>query len=438
MGLMNSGSTVMPVRIAPHGFEGLLGVPPAVQGLVIFAHGSGSGCLSPRNNQVAAGLRGCGLATLLLDLLTPEEEATRANVFDIALLASRLVEATEWAQTQPELRNLRIGYFGASTGASAALVAAAELGNDIGAVVSRGGRPDLAARDALAHVTVPTLLIVGGDDAPVIALNQAAFDHLRCEKDIVIVPGAGQLFEEPGTIEQVTRRACDWFLRSLAPRPRARAPASPFADRKEAGRQLAEALMHLKAEKPIVLALPRGGVPVAFEVAKALKAPLDVVLVRKVGAPGQPELGLGAVVDGANPLLVLNEDVVALLRPSQRYIDAESERQLVEVERRRQVYRHGRAPLLVEGRTAIVVDDGIATGGTMKAVLSALRQSNPKRLVLAVPVAPADSLEELSRLADETVCLNTPEPYYAVGAHYRDFTQTSDAEVVDPLARPTI
>ena len=109
-----------------------------------------------------------------------------------------------------------------------------------------------------------------------------------------------------------------------------------------------------------------------------------------------------------------------------------------EVERRRQVYRHGRAPLLVEGRTAIVVDDGIATGGTMKAVLSALRQSNPKRLVLAVPVAPADSLEELSRLADETVCLNTPEPYYAVGAHYRDFTQTSDAEVVDLLARPTI
>jgi len=208
-----------------------------------------------------------------------------------------------------------------------------------------------------------------------------------------------------------------------------------FPDRVEAGRKLGLALLHLKDEKPIVLALPRGGVPVAFAVAKALEAPLDVVLVRKIGAPNQPELGLGAVVDGAASRLVLNEELVQLVRPGQLYLEAEEKRQLAEIERRRALYRPGRAPASVAGRTVIVVDDGIATGGTMKAVLLALRSSGVRRLVLAVPVAPADTLEELSPLADEVVCLMTPEPFYAVGSHYRDFTQTTDAEVVDLLDR---
>jgi predicted phosphoribosyltransferase/dienelactone hydrolase len=433
MGLM-SDPEVTPVRIEPHGLEALLGVPHGAQALVIFAHGSGSGRLSPRNNQVASGLRRGGLATLLLDLLTPEEERIRANVFDIALLASRLVFAAHWAKARPELKHLGIGFFGASTGAGAALAAAAELGHGVGAVVSRGGRPDLAG-GALAHVTAPTLLIVGGEDRQVIDLNRTAFDQMRCEKDLVIVPGAGHLFEEPGTLEQVTRHARDWFKAFLAARQAKHTADLPFADRIEAGRHLAHALLHLKDKKPIVLALPRGGVPVAFEIAQALDAPLDVALVRKVGAPGQPELGIGAVVDGANPQLVLNEDVMEIVRPSRSYVDAEAERQLAEIERRRGLYRHGRAPLSIQGRTVIVVDDGIATGGTMKAVLSALRQSKPEHLVLAVPVAPSDTIATLSDLADEVICLATPEPFHAVGMHYRDFTQTSDSEVVDLLAR---
>jgi predicted phosphoribosyltransferase len=208
-----------------------------------------------------------------------------------------------------------------------------------------------------------------------------------------------------------------------------------FRDRADAGRELALALLHLKDENPIVLALPRGGVPVAFEVAKALEAPLDVVLVRKIGAPGQPELGLGAVVDGTSPLVVLNEELVRLVQPGQTYLDAEEKRQLAEIERRRALYRPGRAPISIAGRTVIVVDDGIATGGTMKAVMQALKSAKPAHLVFAVPVAPADSLEELSQSADEIVCLMSPEPFYSVGSHYRDFTQTTDEEVMDLLAR---
>jgi putative phosphoribosyl transferase len=212
-----------------------------------------------------------------------------------------------------------------------------------------------------------------------------------------------------------------------------------FPDRREAGRQLAAALLRLKVRlkehHPVVLALPRGGVPVGFEVAQALDAALDVVLVRKIGAAGHPELGLGAVVEGAEAEIVLNDDVVRLVAPDPAYLEAEKERQLVEIDRRRQLYRGGRPPVAVDGRVAVVVDDGIATGGSVKAVLRALARAKAHRLVLAVPVAPQESIEALAREADEVVCLATPDPFFAVGAHYRDFSQTTDQEVVDLLRR---
>src|ERR1051326_4883139 len=203
-----------------------------------------------------------------------------------------------------------------------------------------------------------------------------------------------------------------------------------FRNRRDAGRRLAVALAPHCESPPIVLALPRGGVPVGFEVAKALAAPLDVLLVRKIGAPGHEELGLGAVVDGHDPQLVLNEDIVSAVAPPPGYIEAEAQRQLAEIERRRQRYVGNRSPVPVEGRTVIVVDDGIATGATVKAALRGLARNRPARLVLAIPVAPADSLQELSAECDEVVCLTTPDPFYAVGPHYRDFRQTEDAEVV--------
>lgn len=183
----------------------------------------------------------------------------------------------------------------------------------------------------------------------------------------------------------------------------------------------------------MVLALPRGGVPVGFEVAKALSAPLDILLVRKIGAPGHEEYGIGAVVDGASPQVVVDEVAARLVGAGKDYIDNVLARELEEIERRRTAYGTTE-PVPLKGRTAVVVDDGIATGGTAKAALQALAKSDAARVVLAVPVAPADSMEALRALCDEVICLATPSPFYAVGMHYRDFTQTADEEVISLLA----
>ena len=226
-----------PVEVAagPVRLEGNLVVPDGARGIVLFAHGSGSGRHSPRNRYVAGVLQDAGLATLLIDLLTAEEEAiderTRHLRFDIGLLAGRLIGATDWLAQRPETRELAIGYFGASTGAAAALVAAAERPRVVRAVVSRGGRPDLAGA-ALARVRAPTLLIVGGDDTQVIELNRQALAQLgAAEKELVIVPGATHLFEEPGTLEEVARLAAAWFARHLAADTAHGAPAPHPDDR---------------------------------------------------------------------------------------------------------------------------------------------------------------------------------------------------------------
>lgn len=209
----------------------------------------------------------------------------------------------------------------------------------------------------------------------------------------------------------------------------------PFKDRSDAGRRLAAALRKYKDQGPVILALPRGGVPVAAEVAAAFDAPLDLILVRKIGVPFQLELAMGAVVDGGTPLVVRNEDVIRLAGIDEADFEAIRDRELAEIERRRRYYLGGRGRVDVAGRIAIVIDDGIATGATTRAALRATRTRNPKKVVLAVPVAPTESLAEMHREADDVVCLEDYSAFGAIGFYYSDFRQITDEEVVETLSR---
>jgi predicted phosphoribosyltransferase len=209
----------------------------------------------------------------------------------------------------------------------------------------------------------------------------------------------------------------------------------PFSDRTDAGQQLAKALARYRQDKPVVLALPRGGVPVAAEIATALGAPLDLVLVRKIGVPYQPELAAGAVVDGGSPVVVRNEDIIRLAGVSEADFAAIRDRELAEIERRRKLYLGDRAHPALKDRTVIVVDDGIATGATTRAALRAIRTRKPRKLVLAVPVGPTSTLAELRDEADDIVCLEDHENFGAIGLFYADFSQVADAVVTDLLAR---
>ncbi len=203
-----------------------------------------------------------------------------------------------------------------------------------------------------------------------------------------------------------------------------------FKDRADAGRQLAAAVVRLGLIDPLVLALPRGGVSVAAEVARALRAPLDLLIVRKIGAPGQPELAVAAMAEGDPPTVVVDEHTSQVTEGDHAYIKREVRRQRAEIERRCKTYRHGRARLGVAGKTVVVVDDGIATGTTVRAAFKALRRMRPARLVLAVPVAPTDTIYELSPLVDDLVCLSQPAPFRSVGTYYGDFPQVDDDEVI--------
>lgn len=406
------------------------GVPDAPRGAVLFAHGSGSSRFSPRNQFVARALQDAGFATLLMDLLDESEAEDRSKVFDIDLLAERLVAAADWTAAQ---QAGPIGLFGASTGSAAALVAAAERPELVRAVVSRGGRPDLAW-NALPRVKAPTLLIVGECDAEVLLLNRSARRRLTCASELRIVPNATHLFEEPGTLERVASLAAEWFgdhLASLSPRQEE--SDCMFADRADAGRQLAARLRGRPLRDPLVLAIPRGGIVLGSILAEALEADLDVVLARKLRAPGQPEFALGAISETGD--VYLNMTDVELPPALKEYLDEECQHQLAEIRRRRKLFSRGRPASPLTGRSVIVTDDGIATGSTMIAALRALRLQHPLELLVAVPVAAPDRLRQVERECDEVVCLIEASDLHAVGEFYHDFTQVEDEEVVAALGR---
>jgi putative phosphoribosyl transferase len=257
---------------------------------------------------------------------------------------------------------------------------------------------------------------------------------------MVLVPGATHLFEEPGTLAQAAGLAADWFRRHLLGEGSARvsyAGASrtqPFHDRAEAGRYLAQFLGEY-SDRPdvVVLGLPRGGVPVAYEVARALRAPLDVFVVRKLGVPGHEEYAMGAIASGG--VRVINREAVSQLGIPERVIDAVAAREMRELERRESAYRDGRVPPRLAGRMVILVDDGLATGASMRAAVEALRNHDPERIVVAVPVGSSSVCEALRRDVDEVVCAMIPESFRAVGLWYEQFDQTTDAQVHDALAR---
>ena len=418
--------------------RGNLGMPQGPIGLVIFAHGSGSSRMSPRNRHVAEALRARGIATLLVDLLTEsEEQADRIDAqlrFDVDLLAERLLAVTDWVQQHSSVAHLPLAYFGASTGAAAALIAASRRPDVVRAVVSRGGRPDLAGA-TLPLVRAPTLLIVGAEDQHVLDLNREAIDRMTVTTQLATVPGATHLFEEPGALDEVAQLASEWLVDHFAQvfaEPRRGTWARQFSDRRNAGARLAAALRHYEGASAIVFGLPRGGVPVADEIAKALGAPLDVWLVRKIGMPIQPELGMGAIAEGA--ALVLDPGLVKWSGASPREVRALVHRKVAEIRRRCRLYRGDMPPADVRGKTAILVDDGIATGSTLRAAIHGARRRGAARVVVAAPVAAAEAAEALRREADEVVCLSTPEHLIAVSAWFQDFRQLADDEVIDILA----
>lgn len=427
--------------------RGDLMIPPQAKGVVIFAHGSGSNRHSPRNRFVASQLEEAGYASLLVDLVTPAESDP-----SLELLSTRLIGATQWIGRAEETRELPLAYFGASTGAAVALIAAAREPGWAQAIVSRGGRPDLVPPVLLARVEGPVLLIVGSLDLDVLALNRRALRLLRCDKSIYVVPGATHLFEEPGTLETVadeTRRFLDAALSAerlktqlLAdaeePAQNAREDAlgsylalghtGLFKDRRDAGVKLALALDRYQRQHVIVLGIPRGGVPVAYEVAKRLDAELDVMIARKLGAPGQEELAIGAVT--ADGTRYLNDEIVRSLDVDEAYLARVTAEQSAEARRRERLFRSGLpAPDLSE-RTVLLVDDGLATGATMHAAVRSLRRRRVGRLIVATPVGAPQTCRRLTPEVDELVCLRRPEPFYSVGRHYEQFEQTSDAEVL--------
>ena len=418
------------IRIGPKGLGGFLTVPDEARGLIIFAHGSGSSRHSSRNAYAARSFEQLGFATLLFDLLTEEEAGDRRNVFNIALLANRVVLAVDWARQQTHLKGLPVGVFGASTGGGAALAAAATSPH-IRAIVSRGGRPDLAG-DALPHVRAPSLLVVGGNDRDVLALNEAAAARMVCEHRISIVPDAGHLFEEPGTLDKVLALSGSWFLKYLAPAMPETIPL-PLVDREEAGVFLARALAGHNFKAPVIYALPRGGVPVARPIANALKAPLDILMVRKIGVPWQPEVAAASVVDGESAEIVTNDPVMRATGLDAKKIADLAKPELKEIERRRRLYLPGKIPVRAEGRTAILVDDGIATGTSMKAAILAIRKRQPAKIVVAVPVAAPVALHAIGAMVDDTVVLAAPSRFEAVGKYYQEFHQLSDEEVIELL-----
>jgi putative phosphoribosyl transferase len=450
--------------IISEGLEGDLTIPLGAQAIVLFAHGSGSSRYSSRNQLVANILNNRRIATLLVDLLSQEEKKidneTKHIRYNIELLATRFAVVTNWLAQQSEMADLKMGYFGSSTGAAAALTAAVRFGA-AKAIVTRGGRPDLADESTLPQVKAPTLFIVGGNDTPLIAMNKRALESLSNAeaKELAIIPGAAHLFEEPGKLEEVAQIAADWFecylLRTgknkfhnkYAKITRASFLSSlwnrhafeiKFKDRFAAGEILASMLGRYKNDRDrdgiIIIGIARGGVIVADAIAEKLNADFDIIVPRKLRSPYNSENAIGAIMhDGSLYLdrltLETQHDI------SDEYINLEKLEQKKEMEHRLSMYRPQAREYKIRDRTVILVDDGIATGATMIAAARWLRKQEPKRLIIATPVAPKQVVKRLKEEADQIEVVRNPSEFKAVEQFYEEFASVSDDQIVQIAKR---
>jgi putative phosphoribosyl transferase len=443
--------------------EGDLTIPAGAQAVVLFAHGSGSSRDSSRNKLIATVLNNRGIATLLVDLLSQDEkrtdEETKHLRYDIELLAGRFAAITNWLAQQPETSELKVGYFGSSTGAAAALIAASRLGIPK-AVVTRGGRPDLASESVLRKVEASILFIVGSNDTSVIAMNRKAIESISNTetKELAIIPGAGHLFEEPGRMEEVAQLAADWFecylLRTgkrkfynkyaristrgfLFSRMKRPAFQIKFKDRLAAGKVLSSTLCKYKNDRDgvTVIGIARGGVIVADPIADKLNAEFDIIVPRKLRSPYNSENAIGAIMhDGS---LYLDRSTVQTQdhNISNEYIEMEKSEQKKEMERRLGIYRPYSREYKITDRTVILVDDGIATGATMIAAARWIRKQEPKQLIIGVPVVPKQVLERLKEEVGEIEALRTPSDFKTVEQYYQYYAGIPDEHVIQIAKR---
>jgi predicted phosphoribosyltransferase/dienelactone hydrolase len=439
-----------------------LTIPLGAQAIVLFAHGSDSSRHSSRNQFVANVLNKKGIATLLVDLLSQEEKRIDEDSghirYNIELLTARFTEVTKWLAQQPETRDLKIGYFGSSTGAAAALTTAAKLGA-AKAIVTREGRPDLARESAIHQVKAPTLFIVGGNDIAVIARNKRALELLSDAevKEIAIIPGATHLFEEPGKIEEVAQITADWFecylletRKSKFYNKNARITGRgflstlrgkydfqiKFRDRFGAGQILASMLGKYKDDLHgvTVLGIARGGVAVADPIAEKLNADLDIIVSRKLRSPHNSENAIGAIMhDGS--VYRGTSSLKTQHGISDEYIAMEKLEQKREIERRLRVYRPNNREYKIKDRIVILVDDGIATGASVIAAARWIRKHKPKRLIIASPVAPKQVVKSLKNEADQIEVIRNPSNFKAVEQFYQHFDAISDDRIVQIAKR---
>jgi putative phosphoribosyl transferase len=460
-------------QIVIHGrtLEGDLVIPTGAKCIILFAHGSGSSRSSTRNQYVAEVLNKAGFATLLVDLLSFEEKEAditgRHLSYNIELLAGRFKEVTKWLLQQPQTKNLEIGYFGSSTGAAAAICAAAYFSNSnniVKAIALRGGRLDLA-EGQLSKIVAPTLLIVSGsDDAAVIGINKAALKQLKNAKDreLALIPGAGHLFEESGKMEEVAKIAAEWFeIYLLCNRKKienkyALKKRNPwllssifrdkphieikFKDRAAAGDMLATLLgkykkqeKHDTANSITVIGIPRGGVVVADRVAKKLSIrDLDIAISRKLRSPNNSENAIGAIVQDGS--VYLDNTLLETMNISNQYLETEKSEQKKEIDRRMSLYRpETDKDYKIRGRTVILIDDGAATGATIIAAAVWIRKQSPKRLIIALPVAPSRVKMALRQQTDSLEIIYAPRNFTTVEQFYQNFDALSHQEVIKLL-----